>query len=77
MTDSPVYALYYTTKFGRGIPAARVRILGATDKAGRVQVRVTSNNHAAVTHGKLLRVSAASLSLYYRADGSVLGGNFQ
>ncbi len=67
MSDAPIYALYYTTKFGAGIPAARVRI----------PVRVTSNHHKALAHGKLLRVSGMSLSLYYRADGTTLGGNFQ
>lgn len=77
MNTRPMYALYYTTKFGPGVPAVRVRIMGEADKAGRVPVRVTSNRHPVKSHGQAMRVSGSSLSLYYRADGSTVGGNFQ
>ena len=60
-----VYALYCTTRFGKGVGFVRVRIMGQEDKAGRVPVRVTSNNHTMYRHGTLLRVSRASLSVFY------------
>lgn len=64
---APAYALYWTSRFGAEVKFARVRIMGPTDKAGRVPVRVTSNRHPAVKHGALLRVSANSLSGHYNS----------
>lgn len=64
-SERGVYALYYTSKFGKGVPFVRVRIMSQEDKAGTVSVRVTSNNHPCYPHGLRKRVSRASLSNFY------------